>query len=207
MSAEAAGFLRTLPLFASLSDAEVAELAWTAQPFRLETGEFLCRQGAGAEEMYCIESGRVALSVMVGGTDENIIGYRERGCIVGETALVDGGIRSASVRATEPTCGWSLHRRGLDVLRATHRPSAAKVLRQIAGIISDRIALLIPAPQMERSIPAPAVDLAPLPMGWVMASVAARVVPEHLTQFQSGCQAIRRGGVCEIEFNRDPGAP
>lgn len=39
-----------------------------------------------------------------------------------------------------------------------------------------------------------------MPMGWVMASVAAVVLPEHLAQFQSGCQAIRRAGVCELEF-------
>lgn len=45
-----------------------------------------------------------------------------------------------------------------------------------------------------------------MPMGWVMASVAACVVPEHFAQFQSCCQAIRRSGVCEIELSRDPGA-
>lgn len=43
-----------------------------------------------------------------------------------------------------------------------------------------------------------------MPMGWIMASVAARVVPEDLAKFQAGCQAIRRGGVCELEFDREP---
>lgn len=43
-----------------------------------------------------------------------------------------------------------------------------------------------------------------MPMGWIMASVAARVVPEDLAKYQAGCQAIRRGGVCELEFSREP---
>jgi len=36
-----------------------------------------------------------------------------------------------------------------------------------------------------------------------MASVAARVMPEHLAQFQTGCQAMRRNGVCEIVFTHE----
>ncbi|HEX7116700.1 MAG TPA: DUF3830 family protein [Steroidobacter sp.] len=43
-----------------------------------------------------------------------------------------------------------------------------------------------------------------LPMGWIMASVAARIVPEDFAKFQAGCQAIRRGGACELEFSREP---
>jgi len=43
-----------------------------------------------------------------------------------------------------------------------------------------------------------------MPMGWIMGSVAARIVPEDFARYQAGCQAIRRGGVCELEFIREP---
>ena len=42
-----------------------------------------------------------------------------------------------------------------------------------------------------------------MPMGWIMASVAARIAPEDLANYQAGCQAIRRSGVCELEFSRE----
>ena len=161
MSAEPTRFLRTLPLFAGLSDSEVAELSWAGQAFRLEAGEFLFRQDAAADDIYCVESGRLAISIKVGGSVEKTIAYIAAGSIVGESALVDGGIRSASACATEPTRGWCLHRRGFDALRAAYRPSAAKVLRQLAGVISDRIAPPSPAPQLGRGTLAARIDLAP----------------------------------------------
>jgi Protein of unknown function (DUF3830) len=39
-----------------------------------------------------------------------------------------------------------------------------------------------------------------MPMGWIMASVSARVVPDQLSLFQKGCQSIRRNGACQLRF-------
>jgi hypothetical protein len=41
-----------------------------------------------------------------------------------------------------------------------------------------------------------------MPMGWVMASVCARVVPGELERLQSGCAAIRRHGACRLRFDQ-----
>ncbi|MFT3964391.1 MAG: DUF3830 family protein [Sphingobium sp.] len=43
-----------------------------------------------------------------------------------------------------------------------------------------------------------------MPMGWIMASIAGQVVDEDLADFQTGCQAIRRDGVCELRFEQLP---
>lgn len=140
----AARFLGTLPMFSDLTESEIEELAWTARPFRLDAGDFLCRQGAPADEMFCIASGRLSLSVRVGGTEETRIAVLEAGSIVGESALVERGVRSASVVVLEQATGYALHRRGFDVLRATFRPSAAKVLRRLASLVSERLAGAVP---------------------------------------------------------------
>ncbi len=42
-----------------------------------------------------------------------------------------------------------------------------------------------------------------MPMGWIMGSVCARIVPDDLAAFQQGCRAIRRQGACELVFRRD----
>jgi hypothetical protein len=43
-----------------------------------------------------------------------------------------------------------------------------------------------------------------MPMGWIQASVCARVVKEDLTAFQSACQAIRKRGACRLSFHQEP---
>lgn len=135
----AADFLSGHPLFSALSQEEIAELAWTARPFHLETGEVLCRQGAPADEMFVVRNGCVELSIRIAGSEERTIGTAGAGSVLGETALISGGLRSATARALQPTDGCALHRRAFEVLRAGYRPSAAKVLRRLAALISSRI--------------------------------------------------------------------
>ncbi len=144
MNAQPARFLQTLPLFSSLSPSELEDFAFTGETFRLTTGEILFRQNTPAHAMYCIESGAIELSTMVGGSGEKMLGRLGPGAMFGEAALLDGGARSATARATEETQGWLLQRRAFDVLRGSYRPSAAKVLRKLAEIISARITSLNP---------------------------------------------------------------
>lgn len=41
-----------------------------------------------------------------------------------------------------------------------------------------------------------------MPMGWIMGSVCARVLPEHRAALAAGCAVIRRNGACELTFER-----
>ena len=43
-----------------------------------------------------------------------------------------------------------------------------------------------------------------MPMGWIMGSVCARVLPEDLAGLQAGCKAIRASGACRLGFSRVP---
>lgn len=43
-----------------------------------------------------------------------------------------------------------------------------------------------------------------MPMGWIKASVCARVLDDQLSAFQAACQAIRKGGACQLSFRQDP---
>ncbi len=158
---DTAGFFARLPLFASLSAEELKEMTWTARPFELAAGETLCRQGEPAEEMFAIREGSVQLSIEIAGSGETPIATLQSGSILGETALVSLGQRTATARALEPTSGYALHRKAFEVLHAAYRPSAAKVLRELAGLISVRIASTNqPGPSVApRGEPAP--DLAP----------------------------------------------
>jgi hypothetical protein len=41
-----------------------------------------------------------------------------------------------------------------------------------------------------------------MPMGWVMASVCARVVDGDYDAYRAACMAIRRGGACRLTFTQ-----
>lgn len=140
MTSDIASFFAGLPLFASLSADELKEMTWTARPFELAAGETLCVQGDHAEEMFAIREGSLQLSIEIAGSGETPIATLPPGSILGETALVSLGQRTATARALEPTSGYALHRKAFEVLHAAYRPSAAKVLRELCALISDRIA-------------------------------------------------------------------
>ena len=41
-----------------------------------------------------------------------------------------------------------------------------------------------------------------MPMGWVMASVCARVAADDFDAYRAGCMAIRRAGACRLTFSQ-----
>jgi hypothetical protein len=42
-----------------------------------------------------------------------------------------------------------------------------------------------------------------MPMGWIQASVCARVVGEDLAAVRAACQSIRQRGACRLSFQQD----
>jgi hypothetical protein len=42
-----------------------------------------------------------------------------------------------------------------------------------------------------------------MPMGWIMGSVCAQVVPSDMNAYQKACQKIRSGGSCQLAFSRE----
>lgn len=64
----------------------------------LTQGQILFKKGDPAKHLYVVESGR--LEVLEGDRVLETLGEDE---IVGEMALIDGGVRSATVRAAQPS--------------------------------------------------------------------------------------------------------
>ncbi|MGH9106582.1 MAG: PEP/pyruvate-binding domain-containing protein, partial [Acidimicrobiales bacterium] len=93
-SAERAGSLKPVPLFAELSDDERAQVARLFRERRFSAGETVVREGTGGAAFFMIDSGEAA--VRVGGEQRATLGP---GDYFGEIALIDEGSRSATVTA------------------------------------------------------------------------------------------------------------
>ena len=84
-----------VPLFAGLSDSEIAEIVGLFKTRRFAPGDVVIREGSGGAAFYLIDSGEAAVTIR-GDTVANL----GRGDHFGEIALIDEGVRAATVTAT-----------------------------------------------------------------------------------------------------------
>jgi CRP/FNR family transcriptional regulator, cyclic AMP receptor protein len=87
--------LRTVPLFASLSDAAAEELRGLLRVRDLPAGTLLFKRGDLGDAMYLIEGGAVRIYIIDEDGDVVTLAELEQGDFFGEMALVDGQPRAA----------------------------------------------------------------------------------------------------------------
>ena len=93
--------LRSVPLFASLTDAAAVELRnlLTTQDF--SAGTQLFQKGDSGDAMYLIESGRVRISITDEDRKEITLAELAQGDFFGEMSIIDGRQRSADASVIE----------------------------------------------------------------------------------------------------------
>lgn len=99
------GILRQVPLFAGLSERAIRAVAGAASEGRYAPGDPLIVQGDQGETFMMIVSGRA--EVTQSGAPIRTL---DRGDFLGEIALLDGGVRTATVTATTPVETLELRR-------------------------------------------------------------------------------------------------
>ena len=106
-------FLKQLPLFANLSEADLASLAQDFTTRRFQQGETIFFQGDPGQALYLIETGRVRIYVQDDSGQESSVIYYSAGDMFGELAAIDGLPRSASARAADEIIVHGLSRERL----------------------------------------------------------------------------------------------
>lgn len=95
--------LRSVPLFQSLPESELRELASRLLAREVEQGKLMFREGDRRKESYVIVEGQVEIIKALGTPDERLLGVRGRGELIGEMSLFsEEHQRTASVRAKTP---------------------------------------------------------------------------------------------------------
>ena len=92
-----------IPLFAGLTDEQVAEVAKRFKERRFAAGEAIIREGSGGAAFFLIDSGEAVVSVR--GEERARLG---KGDSFGELAMIDEGTRSATVTAAGDVVCWGL---------------------------------------------------------------------------------------------------
>ncbi|HSS19117.1 MAG TPA: DUF1003 domain-containing protein [Pyrinomonadaceae bacterium] len=93
--------LRSVPLFASLSDPSTTELRSLLATRDVASGTQLCRKGEVGDAMFLIETGRVRISIVDEDKKEITLAELAQGDFFGEMSIIDGRKRSADARVIE----------------------------------------------------------------------------------------------------------
>jgi phosphoribosyl 1,2-cyclic phosphodiesterase/CheY-like chemotaxis protein len=121
------GVLRGLPV------AQRAALMTGAVVSRFRPGEVIFEEGDAAGGMYFIRSGRVEMSIKLPDGRAHVLGAASVGDTVGELAALDGGPRTATARAVEPTLADYLPRDIVEASLAAAPGAAYRLMRLMAG--------------------------------------------------------------------------
>jgi CRP/FNR family cyclic AMP-dependent transcriptional regulator len=127
--------LRNIPLFASLSDAELQLLADSLQRRSFARDTILFHKDSVDQTLYIIESGRVRIFILNPDGEEITVNVYGAGDFFGELALLDGQPRSAGAMVLEDAVLLALHRD--DFLH--HLQAHPDMIMTILKVLSARI--------------------------------------------------------------------
>jgi cAMP-dependent protein kinase regulator len=104
---EAAELFRGLPLAEDLDEEALAEIAEHVALQHVDLGQALIREGDRGDRFYVVRSGTFEVSQLAEDGSDRFIRKVERGRSFGEFALLEGGVRTATVRAaTQADVFW-----------------------------------------------------------------------------------------------------
>ena len=98
-----AAALARAELFQSLDDDAVAAVAKEARLVSLQRNQSVFSEGDAAEELYVVQSGRIAIAKRASDGRESVVALMEDDDLFGEMPFFDGEGRSAQARALEPS--------------------------------------------------------------------------------------------------------
>lgn len=132
---ELAGILAEHSLFADCDEAELGDLILRGHFVDYKKGEDLIMQGDPGDSLLILLSGNARTSMIASNGHEIVLDYAEPGQVLGEIALLDGGERTASVTAIEPTSALAITRSAFEEILKKHKNMALRLLRVMASRI------------------------------------------------------------------------
>jgi predicted RND superfamily exporter protein len=131
--------VKTAPLLQGLSRWEARKLVLLGGLRALRPGQLLIRAGDSGNELFMVVSGRVRVFALDPQGRERTLTVLGPSAVLGEVAMVGNGVRSASVVAETDTEVLAISYPSLERIRKRFPFTAAKMYRNLAGILSARL--------------------------------------------------------------------
>ncbi len=131
--------LKKTYLFYTLNNEELAQLAAKARSESFDKGQVIFREGDEGGSLYIIRSGKVNVEKNLSQGVDAVLVQLGQFFFFGEISLFDGGKRSATVSAVEPTECLILDKAAFWAAMMANPQSAHKVYRAILSFHSNAI--------------------------------------------------------------------
>jgi CRP-like cAMP-binding protein len=104
-----------------------------------DAGEEVVRQGSAGDCLFVVEDGELAVVRCVPGNDEEILLTATPGTLLGELAILDGGVRAASLRAVRRSVLRVIGLGAFEALTLHGGETGHRILRAVAAYIHERL--------------------------------------------------------------------
>lgn len=131
--------LRDHPLFADLTDAELAVVAAIVDEKRLAQGTTVFLENMPGESMFIVKMGRVRISKKIDPGGERVLLTLGPNDVFGEMTLFDGGPRGTTARVAEPSEVLIIKRSDLMVLAEQEPRAVLKLLLAVGRAFVGRL--------------------------------------------------------------------
>jgi len=133
--------LRRVPLFAELSEEDLADVASGGEPLELATGDVVATEGEPGDALFVILSGELQV-VKRSRTTDVPIAVVGPGEIVGEMSIFEAQPRNASVRAVEAARVIRIEREAILTILRTRPSATLSMLRTMMGRLRETESML-----------------------------------------------------------------
>ena len=132
--------IRELDIFADFSQDELEKIETLLVKGTCNKDEMLIKEGDTDRDLYILTSGSVSVKIDLpfSNAERRLFTY-DAGVVFGEMALLDGKPRSASVQAEEESEIYRLSFNSFEKLLDQNPKTAAKLMKNLALVISDRL--------------------------------------------------------------------
>lgn len=133
---ETRGYLIHLPIFSSFSLDELSILAQHMSYVHLQRGEYLFMEGDQGSFMGFVVSGVLEVQKSASNGERVPLARLTKGSSIGEMAIIDQSVRSATVIAKQASTLVTLTEKGFDLLAERQALLGVKVIKKIARLLS-----------------------------------------------------------------------
>lgn len=136
---EVTELLRNVAIFKDLDDAELGEVAEKCKEEKVNSGEYIFREGEAGNRLYLIVEGEVRISRDVPGSGEEALAVLKAGALFGEMSVFDRSERSTHAISNGGTTLLTISRPDFEMLLDFNRELAYKVLWACVRVLSSRL--------------------------------------------------------------------
>jgi CRP/FNR family cyclic AMP-dependent transcriptional regulator len=132
-------FLRSLPVFRGLAEAEMMAIGRCCEVLDLPADQAVFEMGAPADGAYLVQEGLLEVELPLPNGTKRTVARLGPGTVVGELCLLEDAPRSLRVRAAKPSRVVRLGYEPFQELRARGHQGVYKVIRNITLTVCDRL--------------------------------------------------------------------